>query len=253
MGEGGGGADSGDAVSAEALGGAGDEVPGSSFRDQAEGVDCAWTGLSVGAGVVEGKFAVASYGVLDDGEHGQVLCGRVPAGGIDVKALADGGSLFAQADGEGSHQLSEGPFGGGAHGRVGEGAGLGHEEGAELGFVKAGDVGAPVALELPPALCSAERRDGHVGGAEGFHIAVDGALGDLEAIRELAAGNAALGLKEEQRGEETVGLHRMAIFTFFELFYFPERYMTVHVIYGILCFGVSREQISRPKENWPWN
>jgi hypothetical protein len=36
---------------------------------------------------------------------------------------------------------------------------------------------------------------------------MDGALGDLEAIGELAAGDAAFGLKEEERGEESVGLH----------------------------------------------
>jgi hypothetical protein len=40
---------------------------------------------------------------------------------------------------------------------------------------------------------------------------------------------------------------------FFEFFYFPAGYMTVDVIYGILCSEVSREQISRPKENWLWN
>ena len=176
LGEWGGGAHSGDAVGAEAVGGAGHEIPSSAFRDQAEGIDGAWTGLSIGAGVVEGEFAVAGYGVLDNGEHGEVFGGGVPAGGVDVKALADGGSLFAQADGKGCHELAEGPFGGGAHAGVGEGARLSHEKGAELGFVEAGDVGAPVALELPAALGPAERGDGDVGGAKGLHIAMDGAL-----------------------------------------------------------------------------
>jgi hypothetical protein len=36
---------------------------------------------------------------------------------------------------------------------------------------------------------------------------MDGALGDLEAVGELAAGDAAFGLEEEKRGKETVGLH----------------------------------------------
>ena len=179
--------------------------------------------MSVGTGVVEGEAAVAGYGVLDDGEHGEVFGRVVPAGGVDVKALADGGGLFAQADGEGRHELAEGSFGGGAHGWVGEGARLGHEEGAELGLVEPGNVGTPVALELPAALGSSERRDGDVGGAEGLHIAMDGALGDLQAVRELAAGDAALGLEKQQRGEEAVGLHGSVIFPFLRTFLFSRR------------------------------
>ena len=74
--------------------------------------------MSVGAGVVEGETAVAGDGVLDDGEHGEVFSGSVPAGGIDEETLADGGGLFAQAAGESGHELAEGSFGGGAHGGV---------------------------------------------------------------------------------------------------------------------------------------
>jgi hypothetical protein len=36
---------------------------------------------------------------------------------------------------------------------------------------------------------------------------MDGALGDLETVGELAACDAAFGLKEEERGEKSVGLH----------------------------------------------
>jgi hypothetical protein len=36
---------------------------------------------------------------------------------------------------------------------------------------------------------------------------MDCALGNLKALRKFAAGNAAFGLKQHQRGEESVGLH----------------------------------------------
>jgi len=127
LGERSGGAHAGDAVGAEAVGGSGYEVPGDAFGDKAEGVHGAGPGLSVGTSVVEGEAAVAGYGVLDDGEHGEIFGGGVPAGGVDEEALADGGGLLAEAAGEGGHELAEGSFGGSAHGGISEGAGLGHE------------------------------------------------------------------------------------------------------------------------------
>jgi hypothetical protein len=36
---------------------------------------------------------------------------------------------------------------------------------------------------------------------------MDGTLGNLKALREFAAGNAAFGLEQHQRREESVGLH----------------------------------------------
>lgn len=176
--------------------------------------------MPVGAGVVEGEAAIAGDGVLDEGEHGKVFGGGVPASGVDVETLADGGGLFAEAAGEGGHELAEGSLGGGAHDGVAEGAGLSHEEGAELGFVEAGDVGSPAGLELPAALGAAESRDGDVGGAEGLHVAMDGALGDLEAVGELAAGDAAFCLKEEERGEKPVGFHGAGWAPFLRTFLF---------------------------------
>ena len=112
--------------------------------------------MSVGTSVVEGEATVAGDGVLDDGEHGEIFGGGVPAGWVDEKTLADGGGLFAQAAGESGHQLAEGSFGGSTHGGVAKGAGLGHEEGAELGFVEAGDLSSPAGFELPAALGAAE-------------------------------------------------------------------------------------------------
>jgi len=49
---------------------------------------------------------------------------------------------------------------------------------------------------------------------------MDGALGDLEAVGELAAGDAAFGLKEEKRGEESVGLHGRVETPFLRTFLF---------------------------------
>jgi hypothetical protein len=41
----------------------------------------------------------------------------------------------------------------------------------------------------------------------GLDDVVDGAGGDLEALGEFATGEAAVGLKEEECGEEAIGAH----------------------------------------------
>jgi hypothetical protein len=56
-------------------------------------------------------------------------------------------------------------------------------------------------------LRAAKRKDWNSRCAERFHIAVYGAFGDFEEFGELAAREAATGLKQEQGGEEPVGLH----------------------------------------------
>ena len=78
---------------------------------------------------------------------------------------------------------------------------------------------------------------------------MDGALGDLEAVGELAAGDAAFGLEEEERGEESVGLHGRSVIPFINFFYSAGLIMTADVIYGNLQFELSRRNIGRPKEN----
>jgi hypothetical protein len=82
---------------------------------------------------------------------------------------------------------------------------------------------------------------------------MDGALGDLEAVGELAAGDAAFGLEEEKRGKETVGLHGRVLALSSNFFYIAGLIMTADVIYGNLRFELSRRDVSRPKENWPWS
>jgi hypothetical protein len=72
-------------------------------------------------------------------------------------------------------------------------------------------LGAPILFELPAALRATERGDGNADAAQGFHVAMNGALGNFKPFGEFAAGEAAIGLQQEQSGEEAIGFHGKTI------------------------------------------
>ena len=76
-----------------------------------------------------------------------------------------------------------------------------HEQRLKFGLTEPGQIRAEAFHETPAASHPALRDHRHSSGAEGFHVAVDGALGDFEARRELAAGDAAVKLKLQKDRE----------------------------------------------------
>src|SRR5262249_37453883 len=122
---------------------------------------------------------------------GDVFLGIVPPGCIDVDAFACvfGGTMV---DGrEGCEQFEEGCFEGVTQAEVGyQARGTRQEEGAYFGFGEAGEVGAVGFEEAAAAARTTLSVDGDARRAEGVHVAVNGAIGYFEALREFVSGHA---------------------------------------------------------------
>jgi hypothetical protein len=137
------------------------QVPDGLLADDAERVDHARGDVAVCALVEEAEFDVACDYILNDGQHGKVFgFGRwAPSAGIDVQAGADGIGLAPHAARQGGHQLAERALGRGDEAGIAEGAGLGHQEAAQLCLVEAWDLGAPTFGQLPSAVHAAHGED----------------------------------------------------------------------------------------------
>ncbi len=133
---------------------------------------------------------------------------------VDVQARADGVCVKAHGRWHGGHQLVEGTLGGGSEFVVSEAAGLRHEEALQFGVVEARDLGAPTFLQLPAADCSAMSQERNARDAEGFHVAMGGALRDFEPLCDLSCGEATVSLEQHECGEEAVGFHLVAALLF---------------------------------------
>ncbi len=122
-----------------------------------------------------------------------------PAGAVHVEALARVGGAGVPARGEGGAQLEERLLGGAAQADIVEGRGRRRGE-ERLGFEvgETGEVGAVLVKEGPPAPAAALGVDGDAGGAERVHVPEDRALGDLQPSREVAGGEPAVGLQQQQ-------------------------------------------------------
>jgi hypothetical protein len=68
-------------------------------------------------------------------------------------------------------------------------------------------VRAPLIVEAPAAAHASQREDGYAGRAQRLHVAVNGSLRDLEPRGHLPSGLFALGLKQQERGEQAIGSH----------------------------------------------
>ena len=63
-------------------------------------------------------------------------------------------------------------------------------------------------VQPPAAAHAADGKDRHPGRAERLHVPMDRPAGDLEAGGQLAPALLAVGLEQEENGQESVSLHR---------------------------------------------
>jgi hypothetical protein len=81
----------------------------------------------------------------------------------------------------------------------------------DLSLVQPGQVGA-VLLQQPPAAAHpalGQHRDARR--AERLHIAMDRALGHLQPLRQIAGGDAAVDLEQQQNRKQSIGAHCFAL------------------------------------------
>ena len=153
--------DARDAIGAEASGRERVEIPGAALGDEAERIDGAllenpllrFAGLAGRSFAIdEGQLAVVRDGVLHDGQLGEIFGRIAPGNGIDVKAFPHGNGAVTHGVGQRREKLAEGAVGGGRETLISESAWLRHEKSAELGVIEAGNLRAPVFIELPASV-----------------------------------------------------------------------------------------------------
>lgn len=203
-----GGGDAGDFVGADGVVEVADQVPVASLGDEAERGEAAGDG-GVAAPVGDLELAFLADRVQQHRDEGDAFAvGLVPAGCVDVEAVGGVLGVLLEGAGQGGEEFAVDGLGGVLQAEVGEQlGGLGEEEGEGFLGGEAGQVGLVVAQQAPAAARAAFGDDGDAGGAQGVHVAVDGALGDFETFGEFGGGEAGVGLEQKQDGEQTIGSH----------------------------------------------
>src|SRR5438477_3021274 len=75
-------------------------------------------------------------------------------------------------------------------------------------MVEPREVGAVGFHQAPAAAVAALGEHRYTGAAQRIHVAMDGPLGNFQALRQFTGGDPALDLQEQQNGEQAIGAHR---------------------------------------------
>ena len=164
--------------------------------------------VGAGAAVADLDALVLPDRGRDRGEVRLVAPGLEPRGRVEVEALAGDRRPVGQLLRERGEELELGRAEHGAEAELADRTrDAGHEQ--RFGFFggEAGEAGAVPVDELAPAVAPRLRVHRDAGRAERFEVAIDGAHRDLERFRELARGDAAPVLQEQEESHEPAGAH----------------------------------------------